>query len=75
MAVEEKSAVRVEANRANAEGRFLAVDDLVATSFSNTMITRYSLNLEGKTAPRLTVFQRINGEWRVAADAEYRPIE
>lgn len=52
-----------------------AVDDLVATSFSNTMITRYSLNLEGKTVPRLTVFQRINGEWRVAADAEYRPIE
>jgi hypothetical protein len=39
------------------------------------MITRNSLNLEGKTVPRLTVFQRINGEWRVAADAEYRPIE
>jgi len=52
-----------------------AVDGLVATSFSNTMITRYSLKVDGKTAPRLTVFQRINGEWRAAADAQYQPVE
>jgi hypothetical protein len=52
-----------------------AIDDLVATSFSNTMVARYTLKLDGKAAPRLTVFQRINGEWRAAADAEYPPAE
>lgn len=55
------------------------VRDLVATSFSNTMVTRYVLKVDqtilGKTvealAPRMTVFQRINGEWRVAAHANF----
>lgn len=51
------------------------IEDLVATSFSNTMVTRYFITvdetLDGKTvearAPRMTVFQRINGNWLVAA--------
>jgi ketosteroid isomerase-like protein len=60
---------------ARAASRPPAVEDLVATSFSNTMIARYKLERDGKTQPRLTVFQRINGEWRAAADAEYRSIE
>jgi hypothetical protein len=51
------------------------VDDLVSTSFSNTMITRYKMMHDSAAAPRLTVFQRINGEWRAAADAEYPPSE
>ena len=59
------------------------VRDLVATSFSNTMVTRYMLKvdeiIEGKTvealAPRMTIFQRINGEWRVAAHANFATIK
>jgi len=59
------------------------VRDLVATSFSNTMVTRYMLKvdetIEGKKvealAPRMTVFQRINGEWRVAAHANFATIK
>jgi hypothetical protein len=47
-----------------------ALVDLVATSFSNTMITRCKLRLDDKVSPRLIVFQRIDGEWRAAADAE-----
>lgn len=58
------------------------VRDLVATSFSSTMVTRYMLKVDetigGKTveafAPRMTVFQRINGEWRVAAHANFATI-
>jgi len=51
------------------------VEGLVATSFSNTMVTRYTLRRDGRVAPHMTVFQRINGEWRAAADAEYPAIE
>ena len=59
------------------------MQDLVVTSFSNTMVTRYKLKVEetiqGKTvealAPRLTVFQRINGEWRVAAHANFAKLK
>lgn len=59
------------------------VRDLVATSFSNTMVTRYMLKvdetIDGKRvealAPRMTVFQRINGEWRVAAHANFATIK
>ena len=59
------------------------MQDLVVTSFSNTMVTRYKLKIEetieGKTvellAPRLTVFQRINGDWRVAAHANFAKIK
>lgn len=59
------------------------VQGLVATSFSNTMITRYMLKVDetiaGKKvetlAPRMTVFQRINGVWRVAAHANFATIK
>lgn len=60
---------------AHETSRPAAVEDLVATSFSNTMVTRYKLMEDGKAAPHLTVFQRINGEWRAAADAAYPPLE
>lgn len=57
------------------------VEDLVASSFSNTLVTRYSVR-KGKegdrgvpASPRMTVFQRIDGEWRAAADAVFAPIE
>lgn len=56
-------------------------EDVVATSFSDTMVTRYSLRTAvgdgapASVSPRMTVFQRINGEWRVAADAIYPPLE
>ncbi len=45
------------------------VEGLTATSFSNTMVMRYSLNDGGRLLPRLTVFQRIDGEWLVSAEA------
>lgn len=59
------------------------VQDLVATSFSNTMVTRYVLKVEqiigGKTvetlAPGMNVFQRINGEWRAAAHGTFAAIK
>ncbi len=47
------------------------VQDLVATSFSNTMVTRYVLKVDQTLAPAMTVFQRINGEWRVAAHGTF----
>lgn len=51
------------------------VSDHVATSFSTTMVTRYRLTGAGAVvedgatanANRMTVFQRIDGTWRVAA--------
>lgn len=53
------------------------VGDLVATSFSNTMIVRYSVlaagGADGESRPGLTVFQRIGGEWLVSADAIFAP--
>lgn len=59
------------------------MQDLVVTSFSNTMVTRYMLKVEetiqGKTAeylaPRLTVFQRIDGKWRVSAHANFAKLK
>lgn len=52
------------------------VQDIVATSFSNTMVIRYTLrNADGALTPRLTVFQRINGEWRAAAEALFAAVE
>ncbi|MEM1360621.1 MAG: nuclear transport factor 2 family protein [Pseudomonadota bacterium] len=58
------------------------IEDLVATSFSNTMVTRYVVTVDetrdGKTveakARRMTVFQRINGTWLVAAHANFATI-
>lgn len=51
-------------------GPSATVEDLVATSFSNTMVVRYNLGAEGvETQPRLTVFQRIGGKWLVSAEA------
>lgn len=55
------------------------VQDLVATSFSNTMVTRYVLKVEQTIGdrtvetltPGMTVFQRINGEWRAAAHGTF----
>jgi len=60
-------------------GSMPVVQNLVATSFSNTMVTRYMLKVEqtigGKTVetltPGMTVFQRINGEWRAAAHGTF----
>ena len=57
------------------------IDDLVATSFSNTMVARYRLTTTAsagapaRVSPRMTVFQRINGTWLASADAIYAPIE
>ena len=56
------------------------VEDLAVTSFSNTLVTRYNLRMDGsgdggRLAPRLTVFERINGVWLAAAEAEYRASE
>jgi Domain of unknown function (DUF4440) len=53
------------------------VEDLAVTSFSNTLVTRYKLRIRsgGRTAPRLTVFERINGVWLAAAEAEYLATE
>ncbi|WP_421724760.1 nuclear transport factor 2 family protein [Bauldia sp.] len=49
-----------------------AVENIVATSFSNTLVVRYVLMAsDGSRLPRLTVFQRINGEWRAAAEAAF----
>ncbi len=55
------------------------ISDLVATSFNNAMVTRYMLHVEETIdgepvkalAPRLTVFQRINGRWLVSAHANF----
>ncbi len=54
-------------------GATATVEDLVATSFSNTMVLRYSLRVgEGSNRhPRLTVFQRIDGKWLVAGEAAF----
>lgn len=59
------------------------MDDLVATSFNNTLVTRYTLRvdetIDGKTvenvAPRMTVFQRVNGKWLVAAHANFAKLD
>jgi hypothetical protein len=56
------------------------VEDLVVTSFNNTLVMRYNLRMGesgdgGRIEPRLTVFERINGVWLVAAEAEYRATE
>jgi len=49
------------------------IEDLVVTSFNNTLVTRYNLRISGSesVAPRLTVFERINGIWLAAAEAQY----
>ncbi len=55
-----------------------AVENLIATSFSNTMVVRYNLRFSsapGRVEPRLTVFQRINGEWKVAGEAVFAAID
>jgi hypothetical protein len=45
------------------------VEDLTASSFSNTMVIRYSLRTTlGKRMPGMTVFERINGVWLALAD-------
>ena len=53
------------------------VANLVATSFSNTMVVRYTLREAGDggrtNLPGLTVFQRIGGQWLVSADAVFGP--
>lgn len=56
--------------------------DLVATSFNNTMVTRYTLRVDEtigdetveSVAPRMTVFQRVNGKWLVAAHANFAKL-
>ncbi|MCB1499200.1 MAG: nuclear transport factor 2 family protein [Bauldia sp.] len=52
------------------------VSDLVVTSFNNTLVARYNLRTDesddGESiSPRLTVFERIDGAWLAAAEAEY----
>jgi ketosteroid isomerase-like protein len=55
-------------------GPSATVEDLVATSFSNTMVVRYNFGAGGaETQPRLTVFQRIGGKWLVSAEAVFPP--
>jgi hypothetical protein len=61
-------------------GAVPVVEDLEASSFSNTMVTRYTLRIAAadgavQAVPCLTVFQRIDGDWRAAGDAIFPPIE
>lgn len=60
------------------EGEFL-VEDLVASRSDDLLVARYRLTLTGRAdgqallhrAPRLTVFRRIDGNWRVSAHANF----
>jgi hypothetical protein len=49
------------------------IENLVVTSFNNTLVTRYNLRVGDSESvePRLTVFERINGVWLAAAEAQY----
>lgn len=52
------------------------VEDLAASSFSNTMVIRYSLRTgSGKQIPGMTVFERINGIWLALADVILPPAK
>jgi len=55
-------------------GTVAEVKDLVASSFSNTMVTRYNLRTgSGEQMPGMTVFERINGIWLAVADVILLP--
>lgn len=60
-----------------------SADRIVATSDGDVMVTRYLLTTDetiggtttGTGAPRLTVFRKIDGEWKVSAHANFAPFE
>lgn len=64
-------------------GPDFALDELVATQADDVMVVRYLLSveetIEGKTvakrAPRLTVFRKIDGQWKVVAHGNFASIE
>ncbi|MDA0704045.1 MAG: nuclear transport factor 2 family protein [Proteobacteria bacterium] len=64
-------------------GPDFALDELVATQEDDVMVVRYMLSVEetiqGKTvakrAPRLTVFRKIDGQWKVVAHGNFASIE
>jgi hypothetical protein len=64
-------------------GPEFSLDELVATQADDVMVVRYMLTvdetIEGKTvtkrAPRLTVFRKIDGQWKVAAHGNFASIE
>jgi hypothetical protein len=52
------------------------MEDLAASSFSNTMVIRYSLRMgSGKKIPGMTVFERINGIWLALAEVILQPTK
>ena len=52
------------------------VEDFVASSFSNTMVIRYSLRTRSdKRMSGMTVFERINGIWLALADVILPPTD
>jgi ketosteroid isomerase-like protein len=60
-----------------------SIEDVVATAEGDVMVARYMLRIneviEGaaveKRAPRLTVFHRIDGQWKVAAHANFGAVD
>lgn len=64
-------------------GPDFALDDLVATQADDVMVVRYMLSVEetiqgkavAKRAPRLTVFRKIEGQWKVVAHGNFASIE
>jgi hypothetical protein len=70
------------AGSVNARPKY-ALADIVATEDGGVLVTRYTLEIEetidGKPvtrrAPRLTVFRKIGGEWRVSAHANFAQVD
>ena len=58
-------------------------DDLVVTSGDNVLVVRYMLQIDetidgraiSRRAPRLTVFRKIDGDWKVTAHANFARTE
>ncbi len=70
------------AGSVNALPRY-ALTDIVATSGGNLLVARYFLEIEetidGKSvtrrAPRLTVFRKIDGTWKISAHGNFARVE
>lgn len=70
------------AGSVNARPRY-ALSDIVATSDGNLLVARYFLEIEEtidskavtRRAPRLTVFRKIGGAWKVSAHANFARTE
>ena len=66
----------------NARPRY-SLADIVVTADGDVMVTRYFLEIEEtidgksvtKRAPRLTVFRKIDGTWKVSAHGNFAHVE